>query len=284
MTKIFFLWAVFVVCVGYGAGQATTETASPESLINTEISFAKTAAEKGTRTAFLEFMADDSVVFVPEKVSGKAYWTSRPESKGLLSWAPNYADVSSNGILGYTTGNAEYRAKGKDDVPSWFGEFVTIWLRQPGGSYKFVLDIGVDHGKPERYSTNVSTPPASDHDLNSKGISAADSANGFFETAHRDGLKKAYELYSADDVRFFRENSFAGLGRRSLISDGSKKKATIKFAKRSVFFQSADLAYVTNTYQYVGVAAESGNFMQVWKLRKGKWQIVLDVFKPVPPK
>ena len=32
----------------------------------------------------------------------------------------------------------------------------------------------------------------------------------------------------------------------------------------------------------IGKQIEKGNFLQIWKLRGGKWQIVLDAFVPVP--
>src|SRR5687768_1658966 len=85
-----------------------------EKVIETERAFATQSAAKGTKHAFLEYLADDGLLFLPDRVNGKSYWNARGESQGFLSWAPNYADVSANGIVGYTTGNWEYREKGKD--------------------------------------------------------------------------------------------------------------------------------------------------------------------------
>lgn len=256
-----------------------------EKLIATERAFAQSAAEKGTKAAFLEFMAGDAVVYVPDRKSAKPYWTERPESKSLLSWAPNYADVSSNGALGYTTGNWEFRAKGKDDQPSAFGNFVTIWLRQPSGDYRFVVDLGIGHDAPSKYSTDVA-PPTVKATLNKDRISAADSANKFFELVRTQGIKKAYSQYAAEDVRVFREDRLPEMGRKALLSEAGKKMSNISMAKRMVFFEADDLAYVTNTYTVpVGDGSvENGNFMQVWKFRDGRWQIVLDIFKPLPAK
>src|SRR3954466_15615778 len=73
-------------------------------LVETELSFAGTAAEKGTKTAFLTFLADDGIIFNPTEANGKLVWKARPESPALLSWNPAWADVSSDGKLGYTTG------------------------------------------------------------------------------------------------------------------------------------------------------------------------------------
>ncbi|MDQ6788815.1 MAG: nuclear transport factor 2 family protein, partial [Acidobacteriota bacterium] len=102
-------------------------------IVETEKSFAQDAAEKGIRSAFLEFLADDGLVFNPNPTNGKEFWRSRPESIALLSWNPTFADISSNGILGYTTGDYEYRPKGKTDNPTAFGQYMTIWRRQADG-------------------------------------------------------------------------------------------------------------------------------------------------------
>jgi ketosteroid isomerase-like protein len=255
-----------------------------DKMVETERSFARMASERGTKAAFLQYMAPDAVVFDPEKTNAKAVWTEREESAALLSWAPNYADISSNGVLGYTTGNWEYRPKGKSDNPTAFGDFFTIWLRQPSGQYRWVLDFGVGHAQPDKYSTELTQPttPTS----TSKSTSAAEYANGFFSTAASQGLKKAYERYAANDVRFLRLSEYPGMGRKALVAEAVKTKAPLAFAKRSVFFESADLAYVTNTYQTTndkGVA-ERGNSVQIWKFRDGRWQIVFDILRPIPPK
>jgi hypothetical protein len=257
-----------------------------EKLVATERAFAALAAEKGTKAAFLENIASDGVLFLPDKVNGRTYWNARGESTGLLSWAPNFADISSNGIMGYTTGNWEYRTKGKGDEPSGFGEFVTIWLRQPSGQYKFVVDIGVAHPRPVRYSEALEDPAARSAANGKTPASAADSANGFYQMVTAQGPVRAYSVYADANVRFFRENEMPGKGKSDLIKRVKKDKGKLMIPKRSVFFETADLAYVTNTYTLTGAdgRVEKGNFMQVWKWQDEKWKIVLDIFKPVPAK
>jgi len=54
----------------------------------------------------------------------------------------------------------------------------------------------------------------------------------------------------------------------------------INYSKRSAFFNAAELAYIYNTYILTRAdkTTEKGNFVQIWKLRGGKWQIVPDIF------
>ena len=41
-------------------------------MVDTEIAFAKLAAEKGTRHAFLANMSDDAVIFTPDRTVAKS--------------------------------------------------------------------------------------------------------------------------------------------------------------------------------------------------------------------
>src|SRR5207247_10493376 len=87
------------------------------AIAEAERAFAKAAATKGTRDAFLEFLADDGIIFQPGPVNAKKFWGERPSRRGLLSWEPIFSDVSRAGDLGYTTGPWEFRPNGPDDQP-----------------------------------------------------------------------------------------------------------------------------------------------------------------------
>ncbi|MFM9905446.1 MAG: YybH family protein [Pyrinomonadaceae bacterium] len=281
--KRFFIILGLLSCVTAVAAQNKSDL---QSLVDTEHSFADFAAAHDTKSAFLEFLAVDGVVFQPDKLNGIAYWNARGPSKGLLSWAPNYADLSTNGMLGYTIGNWEYRPKGKDDTPIAFGDFITVWSRQADGKYKFVVDIGVGHEKPAVYSSEWVTTADKTADPNAKNMSAADTANSFCDMATKRGLRRAYETYAADDIRFYREEKLPFLGKKASIKAAKAEKGTVQLAKKSTFFGSTNLSYTTSTYTRTdaGKLLEKGNYMQIWKLKAGRWVIVLDIFKPVPDK
>jgi hypothetical protein len=254
-----------------------------QMLAETEKSFARFAAEKDTKSAFLEYAAPDGIMFSPNAVNAKEYWNARGASKGLLSWQPSFADISSNGVLGWTTGPWEFRPNGKTDAPTAFGEFVTLWQKQPDGKFRFVLDIGISHDKAQVEGVDWKSPADVGKELNERRMSAGDSSNGFFQTANQN-LAKAYKTYAANDIRVLREGKMPILGKEAFLSELKKDKSTVAFAKRSVFFGAADLAYITNTYTLTRAdkTTEKGNFVQIWKLRGGKWQIVLDLFNPIP--
>jgi ketosteroid isomerase-like protein len=254
-------------------------------LYDTEKAFERAAGEKGVRQAFIEFLAPDGIMFRPNPVNGREFWKNRAETPAALFWNPNFVDVSSNGALGYTTGNSIFRPKGKDDPDAYYGEYVTMWQRQPDGKYLASLDLGISHDKPATIETEWKSPADSGKELNEKKISAADVSRAFFETAMQQSLSKAYKTFLADDARLLREGKQPILGRQNALAQFKNDKSRIFFAKRSVFVGAADMAYISNSYTIsdkAGKQIEKGNFLQIWKMRGGKWQIVLDVFVPIP--
>jgi hypothetical protein len=258
-----------------------------EKVVETEKAFARFAEEKGIKPAFLEFLADDGVMFNPQQINGKELWHSRPVSPALLSWYPVYADVSSNGVLGYTTGEGEYRPKGKTDTTVYYSTYATVWRRQRDGNYRAAFDVGISHGKPPSADKNWTSPKTTEKILPANQRIAATGArnamNLFYEAATIKGLAKAYKNFAAEDVRFLREGKFSILGK----SNASEiKKSKVTFGKEATMQSEDDLGYSITTYEMKSgdKTTEKGNIVQIWKLIGGRWQIVLDVFAPIPEK
>lgn len=261
----------------------SAQSGEARKIYETEKTFERAVAEKGINQGFIEFLTDDAVIFRPSAVNAKQYLKSQPFSPALLTWNPVFIDVASNGAIAYSTGNGMFRPKGKDDTNVFYSHYVSIWRREPDGTYKAVLDTGISHEKPERIETDWKSSNDS-KDLNEKKLSAADFSTAFFETAEKQNLTKAYKMFLAEDARLLREGKMPFIGRKSALEEIKNNKSKIKFVKRSVFTGAADIAYFTNGYTLLdkdGKETEKGTFVQIWKLREGKWQIVLDIFNPV---
>ena len=66
-----------------------------------------------------------------------------------LRWKPVAADVAASGDLGYTYGTYESTSPGADGKPVVrTGMYVTIWKKQPDGSWKVVVDLGSANPRP----------------------------------------------------------------------------------------------------------------------------------------
>ena len=140
-------FALALVLAGAAASlapAALAEDSALDSLIAAEREFAKSAADTDTKSAFLGHLADDAVIFRPGPVNGVRTWRDRVATDALLEWAPDFAEVSGNGDLGFTSGPWAWTAK-RGGAPSAFGTFVTVWRRTHEGTWKVVLDHGVSH-------------------------------------------------------------------------------------------------------------------------------------------
>lgn len=256
----------------------------PQKIYETEKAFEKMVADKGINAAFIEYLSPDGVMFFPQAANGREVWKSRPASPASLTWNPIWIDVSANGAMAYSIGNSVYRPKGMDDTNAFYGHYISVWARQMNGEYRASLDTGINHPKPLITPAEWKSPVRSD-EKNITGSFAGDTSAGFFETAEKVSLVKAYKSYLADDAFLMRDGKEPFRGKKAALDFIGTEKLKIKFARRKSFVEAADLAYVHNTYSVIdkaGKETEKGNFVQVWKLNKSKWRIVADVLIPIP--
>jgi ketosteroid isomerase-like protein len=280
------LWILTMIGI-VSAQKQSERTQNRRALVEMEHAFAKAAATKGTRDAFLEFLADDGIIFQPGPVNGKKFWGERQPRKGLLSWEPIFADVSRAGDLGYTTGPWEFRPNGPDDQPVAFGQYFTIWKKQRDGSWKTVLDRGVSSEK--SFATKLLQFPL--HDESSVGDTRFDLSRGraslikleeeFSTLSARKGAMAAFDSYLANDARVLRQNIAPAVGKENalVLISGSAGTLTWKPALADVA-TSGDLGYTYGAYELRkgDVTVEHGSYVRVWKQQR----VVVDVMSPDP--
>jgi hypothetical protein len=115
------------------------------ALVDAELAFAAHTAAHGIQDGFLAYLADGSIIFRPSPVAARPVYAGLKPSPALLVWYPSYAWISRGGDLGYTTGPWEsFKARG-EKTPTGSGYFISLWRKQPDGSFKVELDAGVSH-------------------------------------------------------------------------------------------------------------------------------------------
>ncbi len=127
---------------------------SGEILKQTDLDFAKMAADSGIGKAFAHFAADSATLFRrgSEPILGREAIriASTDTSGSVLRWTPYFADIAASDDLGYTLGQSQYIYKDSSGAEKIsYGYYVTIWKKQPDGSWKYVLDTGVSAPKPQ---------------------------------------------------------------------------------------------------------------------------------------
>lgn len=127
-----------------------------------EDQFCAMAKEKGVLAAFQHFAAPD-VAFLdvdPRKFRGAAAVQERMGGfppNATLTWAAHFTDVADDGSMAYNYGRYELRMPGKDGKERVQGGwFLTIWKRQPDGTWRYVMD----NGTPDRPPAPPKAPEA----------------------------------------------------------------------------------------------------------------------------
>ena len=81
-----------------GFAQKEKEATALESMVATELAFAKMAKDQGTRPAFSAFIAEDGILFRPGPVKGKEWLAKNPapasDKRPWLSWYPAIAEIA----------------------------------------------------------------------------------------------------------------------------------------------------------------------------------------------
>lgn len=274
------LFLLTLICFGNVSAQSDLQR-----LYGAERSFDQVAEASGMKTAFLQYLASDAIVFRPNPVNGVDFWNSQNDGANplILVRSSGYADISSNGLLGYTMGSWRAYPKGKKDDLSKFGQYVTVWEKKPDGTFRASLDIGITHDeipvtdKDKGFTTDLGKDP------NISGRSPADDSMHFLTMSmNQSALGGAYEKFAADDVRVLHDGVPPIAGKKIVVSE-MKRYKSINFPKKVALFQAADMAYTWNACEFSdsNEGIEKGNCLHIWKLRDKKWWIVLGVFARV---
>jgi ketosteroid isomerase-like protein len=281
-------------------GDPVTTLAS-EQLVAAERAFAARSTARGTRDAFLAYLADDAVLFVPRASPGRPFFEAQPAaSTSRLQWAPTYAEVSAAGDLGFTTGPYEARANTSVDSVTAYGHFVSIWKRDPGtNAWKVAIDLGTTNARPPaarrlRAAMNAAVArreiSARDADadtssgLGDRAMTPLGADSLFSSRAAAEGTAAALSAASVD-VRIHREGDEPSVGRPNAVE--SLRRARERFVwhpEVGVEAQSSDLGYTYGTYGGIAPGApEEGAYVRIWRRGPdGRWRLALDITNPFP--
>jgi ketosteroid isomerase-like protein len=297
MTKLVSVVMIFFALVLSVPPQIDDSTSDTVSLVEAERAFARASVDKGTRAAFLENLAADSIVFQPGPVNGQKWWTARPVRPGVLSWEPIFAYVARSNDLGYTTGPWEFRPKSLEDTPVAYGNFVSIWKRQKDGVWKVALDIGTDnpplHGSSEEVKLGVGHPRKGKAKATAGpkvGIAHLFKANDeFIKLFSSKPPIDSLRSYLADDVRLFRMNEQPVIGKQAVLDALVSRPGTLtRVISTGALSRERDLGYTYGSYDFNSSEGsspkESGHYIRIWRMRpSGQWEVVVDLMRPTPP-
>lgn len=285
--------AVFVCSstIVLAACASTSEMEREEALnsvVAAEREFAAAAAEHGVNQAFLANLTDDAVLFRPRPVIGVEYLRSAPSVSGALTWDPEFADVSSDGRLGYTTGPWMYRPD-KEGADVTTGRYLTFWRRGPDGKWKAVIDHGiagpiaddaiVAAAPVEAPTTIPNLPTGFDLSAAHRDLVAADSA----VSAALDDPARLRQI--ATDTRILRNGFEPRFGIGALASGAIDGAARFRTIGAAVAPESGDLGYTYGEYAIVppdsAAPSRAGTYLRGWRHDGEGWELVVDLMTPL---
>jgi ketosteroid isomerase-like protein len=253
------------------------ELASAEKL------FSETSVKEGVKQSFLKFFADECIVFNPEAVNGKELYAKRKQNSAVLSWHPVFVETAASGDYGISTGPWEY-AKGKDQAPAAFGYFFSVWKKQMDGTWKVVLDCGIDIPKaklknePEDFHI-LPTPKGKPLYPESAQAELQKVEKNFIQSYRLNGAANAYKNYIAENGRVYREGTFPAINKNESLDMLRRDSVQTEFIPLETQISFAnDLGY---TYGYaITTQHDSSSYVRVWRKEKKNWKIAVDILKP----
>jgi ketosteroid isomerase-like protein len=123
--------------------------AGQDAAVRSGSAFAKDVLERGG-AGFADWFADDGValgngaapLIGKVAIAKSANWSPKDYQ---LTWTPTDAMMGPSGDMGYTWGHFEGRSKDANGNPVLTsGRYITMWRKQPDGSWKVVLDAGAN--------------------------------------------------------------------------------------------------------------------------------------------
>jgi ketosteroid isomerase-like protein len=222
-----------------------------------------------------------------------------PAAPAVLTWRPEFAEIAASGELGYTTGPYELRPH-RDAEPAAFGHYVSVWKKQIDGSWKVILDIGVQHGRPaasppagevESPESSGNEKPLSAEQLRDERNAFSPMAASFDARAAEDGLRRFLSKMATEDIRVYRPGREPVVGRARIkeivgAGDGLVAGRTHdnRAWSRTDMAWSGDLAYSYGTFFYIRRdtrKAETISSLRLWrKDPSGRWKVCLDIALP----
>jgi ketosteroid isomerase-like protein len=279
-----------VACAAAGIGAAAAPS-GPDALVDAEHGFAADVAQSGIRFGFLAHLAPAAVVFAPGPVNAVRFYQGRPAtSPARLSWEPSVAVVTAEGDLGWTSGPWQWRSDSLQAQPEATGTFVTLWRRQADGTWRVVLDTGVSHeshnDRPDLEARTVPAIPGVRRVLGQRNSLWRADAD-FATNASHDGLASAIDAAGAPGMRLLGEGAHTVVGRGAARDSAAARHPAGRMMSLAQYVSDGgELGYTYGTFvEGAAAAPDSSYYLHIWERAGGHpWQLVLELFSPVPKK
>jgi ketosteroid isomerase-like protein len=252
-----------------------------------DAAFASRAAEIGHHAAFIEYLADDAVLFRPEAVRGQEWLTTHEPAGGRLEWSPAAAAAGCTAALAVTTGPWRYsNSEGGEPVA---GHYLSLWRLDAQSQWRVVLDHGVDHagavpaGQLQMAFAQL-WPGARPGRCTGRGDldALAKADQRLNEQVARRGLLPALQRTAGEGALVYRDDVPPGpLSGMQAAVDAALGAGTVARTVGTLFEPGTDLAITHGVLQSPD-GSERSLFVRVWSREGRRWLVAIDLRTPLP--
>lgn len=135
----------FSACRNDKDKEARADAFAKMEMMDADRAFSKMAEEKGMKAAFIEYLDSNGVLLRPNHLpiagaDAVDFLIQQNDADYTMTWEPKNGVIARSGELGYTYGIYALRPSAKDTII--YGTYVSIWKKEKGGTWKYVLDSG----------------------------------------------------------------------------------------------------------------------------------------------
>lgn len=130
---------------GFFRDEPVRGAARVDEVMQADRDFAAQAAVDGPAAAFRDWMAPDGAMLSGPIYGPDALYALMNGGRGRLEWGPVTGDVAGSGDLGFTIGIA---TRTSETGAHNYSKYLSIWRRQPGGAWRYVVDAGTARPAP----------------------------------------------------------------------------------------------------------------------------------------
>lgn len=129
-------------------GDIAAPDAALAEMLEADRAFAAMAERDGAPAAFAAYAADDVRMFPEgefpyERRDALIARFSRWPDGAALRWTPVSGLAAPSGGFGYTWGTSVFTAPdATGETTSRYGKYISIWRKEPDGTWRFVADMG----------------------------------------------------------------------------------------------------------------------------------------------
>jgi len=278
--KLLFKTGFIMILLITPAAVSFPQDAKP--LFEIEKKFCKTLTETGISNAFGQYIAEDGILFIPTAAQGKSYYaTHKNDFKGLF-WEAEFAEMSSSGDFGYTTGPwRSVKISESGDSTITYGHFNTVW-QKINGEWKFLIDCGISYPKTAVRKDNAGLKPVQAAEPKNRRFvfeELIEIDNDFALLFTEKSIKEAYEKYASENIKVYRDNFYPTTGFKNspfLLSAGT-------FYYTHMGGNASNTGDIAFTYGIISTNPDvpEFNYLKIWKKEGKAWKIVVDVISAV---